>query len=444
MRSSKGSTAFKVFDKAIVAVLAVLALYFVVSAFVKEPADPINRQMVDRLIDQAKQKRARSTHRLTALDRDYLAATIGGFRPDSAGHTPRRFIFGEEPGVAIALDWKRPMTVVKSREGVTSPVERKIPDEAAGAQIRVGDMKVVRVELQKEAILVHPLTEGRTVIEFLKKDGQSLAKIDVEVKLRGEELPRIYAPPRFAATPGSGVVNLRWLPARKSGNAKVTEYRIYRSEQEEKQELYLRVPIEAGAEPGASLPTVRPDKSPGPPAVLRPGGFGLKDPDVQGDVDYWYCVDAAGTTEDGKAKVQSARSPGVRVRVAEPFTIEFHTRSPQIVALYVSVRVVDPKGEDGKLITLTHQFQVECGQPVGWKTSDVTLPLKRRVRWRVDGKEQLVDFTTGYQLFGILTDERRVKWPKGKRGREQEEKTQKVLLINDRNRIKVFWPTRRR
>ena len=129
MRTTFGSVAFQLFDKVIVAILVLLALFYVAAAVIKEPDVVFDKGEVEALKAKIETTQLGSRHERQELKTDYLSATVGSFRPDLAGFEPRPYVMGGKPKVivtklaGVSLMWD-------PREPKTSSVEVAYPDYA--------------------------------------------------------------------------------------------------------------------------------------------------------------------------------------------------------------------------------------------------------------------------------------------------------------------------
>jgi hypothetical protein len=466
MRSTFGSVVFQVFDKVIVAILVLLALLFVAFAVIREPASVIDRKEVEALKKTVRKKQKRSVHKTKPLTVDYLGATVGAFRPGLAVFEPRSRVGG-----AIVVDkvhkYQR-QTFVRIPGEPLAAKSLTVEKDHAGAEIRILNNKLVKAEWVKDKPRVLALTPletdskklERTTIELFKED-RKVAVIPVLSRFSPPRKPTI-SPPRIAAQHTQGKVR---LTVGKAGTVQsvVTEYLIYRGESEAGLEPYLRIIIPDGSDPEAVPSVVRAaDGKPAGKVKVVPIGFVFVDSDVDGGVRYWYAAKAVGKSKKDGKPLRSGKSSPVVVNVPEGFKIRFYTLSPDYVAVVVTVRHVPADG--GPAVELEHTFRrgVVRGQVVGWMVPEVTVPGQK-------DKIKNVDFSTGYQILDIVNGERRVRKERpgaaaepakpAKRAkpakaaepakpvaedenvREYEEKRQKLLLINERGRIKVLWPS---
>jgi len=448
MRGSLGSTAFQLFDKVIVAILAILALFYGAKAFIEKPAQDDTAGTIKTLETRVLQQQEGFTHDRRELLKDYLTETVGGFRPDIVGVDlgGKHHLFGGPRKI-----WRTSVKLVKLLEAPAKPTDCVIPPECAAEgvkdQMAPGGVVTYQLDRAKRLVRLSPLREGGTVIQFLR-DGKPVGRIDVTVSAEAEKERSISVPAEFAAVAGQGRAELSWGPA-KAVEATVTQYRIYKAKDpnqlaEKELQPFLVVSVKGELKADQVLDTSRTDGDETPPAVFDGKRFRLADPDVEREVTHWYAVDAAGTAKDGKVALASAgKSRPVSVKIVEAFEdIEFQSWASDLALLVVYVQW--EVGEDAKegepaqkkeRVRLDYKFQVERGQPVGWPVPAVILRGKKPRRI------PNVDFSTGYRLLDILDRQARVKKieRRGKVVQIQEENRPKVLLISERGRIKVFW-----
>jgi|GEM_PF-5238928 len=444
MRRSFGSTVFRFFDKVLVLVLGILALFYVLSVIISKPPVVEDPVLVESWVKKIQQTQADSRHEETPLTTDYVTSVIGEFHPDFAAVEPRDGIFSwSGGGPRPPRDLLPP--VIKLRKpfgkGPGEPFAQRVPASFAGAEIQVADEAVVEVrwsEAEPSALRLTPLGQGTSEVALVK-DGKVL-KTNVEVEVAQADTPVVLEPVDFMATPEQGRVRIVWRPALVA-YAMLTEYRVYKGEGEGDPGLWLRVSLPAEMSDGARLPTVvEKTGKPGPVVAWTDDRFSLTDDDIDADVQYRYAVRAVGKDKDD-APISGSLAGPVNVRVEEPFRIEFRTLSQDAVTLVVSVFHAPEGDEEGMWVT--HSFlPVERGSPVGWKVAEVRPPGTTR-------RFTNVDFSTGYQVLDILNEQRRIQKEDEIKDRDtgevvgvrqHEETRQKVLLINERGRIKVLWP----
>lgn len=446
MRSSFGSTIFRFVDKVFVLVLALLALFYVLGVIISKPPSVVDPDLVDSWIKQIQQKQAESRHEETRLTKDYLTSVIGSFHPDFVGFETRASIFSPPGGVPQPPIPTLPREIRLSKpigEGPGEPALRRVPDVFADAEIQVTDEAVVRVEWsgdESSALQLTPLGEGTSEVT-LSKDGKVLGKTNIVVEIEKTDTPVVLEPADFTAAPEQGRVKIAWRTARVA-YVTLTEYRVYKGEGDGDPGLWLLMSLPAEMSDGAELPTViEKTGKPGPVVVWIDGRFSLTDEDIDADVQYRYAVDAVGKDKDDAPITGSLAGP-VNIRVEEPFRIEFRTLSQDAVTLVVSVFYVPEDEGEGTWVTRSF-IPVERGSPVGWKVSEVRPP---GTNLRIAD----LDFSTGYQVLDILNEQRRIQKEDEIKDRDtgevigvrqHEETRQKVLLINERGRIKVLWPS---
>ncbi len=443
MRGSLRSTAFKLFDKIILGALILLTVFYVAFAILRKPHSVVDPAHVRSLIGKIEQTQAKSRHTQFKLDKDYLSSTVGGFRPDIAGFEPRPYIMGGGKA-EVHVAQGQPVKLLTPLEGRhPKAVRRKAPRHLHGAEIRIRDPRVVKVEWSDQelgTLVFTPLKKsGHTTVEVIQAK-KTRWHVSVTVRVQSERKPRIGAPPRVDVAAGQGQVELSWARS-PATNATLNEYRVYKGEKEEELKLYLRVPVPDELPARSVLPSRRPDGEPGPDVVFGGAFFRLQDRRVAGGVPYWYSVEAAGKTNKQQLLVSDRTEP-VRTQVEEAFKIKFYTYSPDAVGKMVVSVFHQPEVGHGRW--LDHSFvTIKRGQEVGWVVHELRLPDENLLL-------KNVDFSTGYQVFDILNDQRRINKDKEKpirnsEGevigvRQHEETRQKVLLVSRRGRIKVLWP----
>ena len=461
MRSTFGSTVFRVFDKVIVAILVLLMLIYVAVAVIRVPAEAINREDVAKLKASVLAKQKRSSHTAKPLTEDYLSAAVGAFRPDLA---PFEMRLG--PGVMPPHTYPE-QALKRIAQGPAIPAPFKVNAEHAGIEIRVADKKIVKAawdagKNRKGIVLLVPLWTGtqdpeKTEVELINKKGHVVAIIPV---LTTAELqPPTIFPPKVAAQHIQRKVRIM-LSKSLTIDAVVTEYAIFKGESPDKLEPFARIIMPDGAgpkagpkaepkaepnagpkadpkagpeaDPKAKPSVVRADGKPGGTVEVLPNGLALIDSDVDGGVRYSYAAEASGrSTQKDRETLKSLRSkPPVSVNVPEAFEIKFYTLSPDNVTVIVSVVHALPVG-GGLRVERAFGRGVVRGQAVGWKIAELKVPGQK-------DKLKNVDFSTGYQILDIVNEER-APAPQARNAREREEKRQKLLLINERGRIKVLW-----
>ncbi|MFH1730597.1 MAG: hypothetical protein ABIF82_02970 [Planctomycetota bacterium] len=440
MRTTFGSVAFRLFDKVIVVILVLLALSYVAAVIIKKPDVVFREEMVERLKAKVRDAQEKSEHKRRQLTTDYISETVGSFRPDLAGFEPRMYVMGGKPDTPPTPELDRISMEIKKEQ--PPPSAEKTYEKYANAEVSVDAGKIVTVEVLKKAPLVLrfvALEKGETKVRLLK-DGKEVAYISVRVWSIIPVVPTIF-PPRMAAKQRQGQVELTWAGSR-TIKATVLKYRIYKGESAKDIEPYLHVAVPEKIDPEKGLPAVRiADGKPAGTVKVKGSTFAFDDADVGGGVRYWYAIDATGQDSEQKQPLASARSGIVSIEVTEAFKISFFTLAPDFVAIVVSVFHDPGDGEPGQDVEYVFRRGVTRGQFVGWKMTQVRVPGR---------KEALkdVDFSTGYQILDIVNGERRIQalqGPKDADGavvkREREEKRQKLLLINERGRIKVLWPS---
>lgn len=445
MRTTFGSVAFRLFDKVIVVILVLLALSYVAAVVIRKPDVVFPKDYVEGRKAKVREAQRRSRHKRRQLTTDYLSETVGSFRPDLVGFEPRQYIMGGKPDTPLIL--KLAPVTLDIKEDQPLPSVEKTYKGYANAEIRVDDEGAVKVEVLKKDPLVLRFVAGQqesrqqaeTKVRLLK-DGNEVAYIPVRVLVARELVARIFAP-RLTVKQRQGQVDLTW-PASGTIKATVQEYRIYKGESAKELEPYVRVTIPAKIDPEKALSAVRiAGGEPAGTVKVKGSNFVFEDSDVGGGVRYWYAIDAAGQDNEKKKPLASAKSTPVSVEVTEAFRIKFYTLSDDFVEIVVTVFHVPAGDEPGKNVSYKFRRGITRGQFVGWKMAQV----------RVRGQKQVfedVDFSTGYQILDIVSGERHalaLQGPKGADGaaakREREEKRQKLLLINERGRIKVLRPS---
>lgn len=440
MRTTFGSVAFRLFDKVIVVILVLLALSYVAAVTIKKPDVVFREDYVEGRKKKVRETQSKSEHKRRQLTTDYVSETVGSFRPDLVGFVPREYIMSRKPDEPLIPELD-PISMEIKKEQPPPSIE-KTYEKYANAEVSVGAEKIVNVEvLKKEPLVLRfvALEKGETKVRLLK-DGKEVAYIPVRVWSVIPIVSRIF-PPRVAVKQRQGQVELT-LTGSGTIRATVLKYRIYKGESAKELEPYLRVVIPEKIDPEKGLSAVRiADGKPAGTVKVKGSTFTFDDTDVDGGVRYWYAADAVGQDNEKKEALTSAKSKIVSVEVTEAFKIRFFTLAPDFVAIAVSVFHVPEDGEPGQNVEYTFRRGVTRGQFVGWKIAQV----------RVRGQKKAfkdVDFSTGYQILDIINGERRVQvlqGPKDADGavvkREREEKRQKLLLINERGRIKVLWPS---
>ena len=462
MRNTFGSTAFRVFDKVIVAILVLLTLMFVAVAVIRTPAKVVDAKEVQRLINTVRKKQERSVHTIKPLTQDYASSTVGAFRPDLTA-----FRFRIDIDHRIVTYEKQKLKRIAGAAPVTKRFEVKA--EHAGLEIRVADKTIVKsvwAKDEKGILLLTPLETGtskdeNTEVELIRKD-RVVAVIPVLSEFKGRQDPTIFAP-SVAAQHVDRKVRVELGKAR-TIDAVVAEYTVFKGESPKTLEPFVRVIMPDGSDPDAKPSVVRAaDGQPAGKIEVLPVGLALMDGDVDGGVRYWYAAKASGKSKTDDKLLKSGRSEPASVDVPEAFKIRFYTLSPDHVMVVVSVLHTPPDG--GPARELEHSFRrgVVRGQVIGWKVAEVKVAGQRD---RINN----VDFSTGYQLLDIINGERRIRKeqpvqprpapeprpadngaaapepaprpaPRAVNVREHEEKRQKLLLINERGRIKVLRPS---
>ncbi|MFO7898145.1 MAG: hypothetical protein R6V58_03680 [Planctomycetota bacterium] len=471
MAGSTGNIAFKLVDKVVVAVLAVLAVYYVGRSLLGpvEAGDPLGN--INQRIDMLKQRQQASKHETEPLEQDYMTAAIGELRPDVEIVPAELPKLEREP----VKEGERRVTVnlrLAKDEPKTDVVELE-PDEVGG-EIKNTRPSVASAERTEtgEGVRVTALREGETEIRVTKDDRTVVISVLVSTR---EVVREIQAPPTFTVRKQRGQVALLWGRS-EALNAEVDEYWLYRQVGEGTARLYLRATVrgvnltpEEPPAAGVPLVTTGADGEPMPhPVIFDAGRFIYKEVRLAPEVRYRYTVVAVDLGPEGKPKLTSEKAGPVVVQVEETFQIEFAAGNPNRVSVIVIKRVPDPRERPAepagpeapaaapeapeapgapeepeprpvRLVEVHGRFEIERGQPVGWVKS-------KHVERLPDGKvlrfDEPVDFSTGYRLLDILSNEKRVRRLRGREGRGYEENRQKVLLINRRGRIKVLWPAR--
>ncbi len=440
MKASFGSTAFRWFDKVVVAVVALLTLLYIGGTILRRPPQEVGPEEIQRDIEELKQKQSGAKHARTVLTADYLSSTVGELRPDATSIDARRsFFIPREGPVQPVKNLFRPLYLTRRSNGPEpEPTLREMDAEHRDAEILVGDKSVVRVawaDGEPPRLTFTPLAvaDANTTVKLVK-DGVELGAIDVAVRVVGEEPETIGPVPDLAVRPGQGRAHVSWGVAA-GANASVDKYELYKSENRERPTLYLTVTVPAGAQDGAEFDGVRADGEAPLKVAFADRRFAVEDPDVPGGVHVFYWVKAVGAGRKG-ARVEGPMSGSVSVEIEEAFEISLgRGSSGDRVFLNVSVLHKMPSGEGVKV---TKSFVVQPGQQVGWKTAEY-FDRTRNLRLRD------VDFSTGYWVFAVLPNERVpgvereiIQGGKVVGVRQSENRQQEVLLINARGRIKML------
>ncbi len=448
MASSAGGILFKVIDKAIVALLALLAIIFVGRALLDRPEPEVSPADVEARIENLRRKQEESRHEIPPLDKDYLTAAIGDFRPDVAVSEVE--LPAPERPVAPP-DARHLETVRLSLDELDDPRDIELVDEEWEAQVHVQHSDVVDAQIITDERLMRltPRSAGRTQVT-LRKDDEIIVLVPVIVA--PPERRRIARPPRFSVTVEDARARLTWeQPA--TVNAEIDEYRLYRSANDESPALLLRAVVkdvdldpEVVPPDGIVLETRAADDTQMPqPVVFKDRAFTYRDRDLAPNVDYEYVLFAVELGPDDEPAVTSEQAGPLSVHLEEPFEIEFITASADRATFDVITTVKPPESErDPALendefdeptpVEVRARFHVRRGQPVGWVKSR---HIERRPDRTVLRFDEPVDFTTGYRLLDILP---RQTWTRVRSGRKYERRDTKALLIDQRGRIKVLWP----
>jgi hypothetical protein len=439
MKTSFGSTLFQMFDKVIVAVLAVLALYYLAMTLVQERGGGERPEDVKQKLEQIDRKQQDSVHQKTPLEADYLTRTVGEFHPDARAVRPRPFLLGGSRGVVVPTKDPYRDLALKFVPGAQeqTPATRELPDEHADGSPEVADPAVARAEIRDGTLSVWPVGEGETAVRVLRA-GALLGRLVVRVQRPAERPPEILAPKGLTAVAVRGQVQLKWRAA-ETVNARVTEYRIYKGEEPTALKPYVRILIpETGPLP--LLPSILADTmKPGPRARHADGQFQIEDARVTAGVTLWYALDATGKSREEEKTVTSERSGPVAVLVKEPFRIRFHSSFTRDT-VNLEVEVLHEPAEGDAPVRLRKRFRVQPGQLVGRRVPEHREPGTGRFR--------NVDFSTGYLVLDILGSERRITEERvltdpatgeviGK-AQQADRDLKKVLLINERGLIKVI------
>ena len=441
MQTSFGATIFQMFDKVIVAVLAILAIFSIAKAVIKVPEPDRAPQLVKADKARISKTQEGSRHKPKELTVDYLSGTVGQLRPDVTGFEPRPYIFYPRQKV-LDDSWKQPVDLMLGAIG--NIAKRSIPEDWRDAQLSVVDPTIVKFTFSTDKVTgtYQGLKIGSTLVRFAK--GALSVEVRVTVKPEPVREPALSAPVAVAAAASKGQVQISWQASTPT-NAVLTGYRIFKGEDGQAESLYLKVAVPEPLPDPPVLPTTRPDGEPGPDVTVQGDGFLAPDPEVQGGVTYAYTVQAEGHAKaDPKKSVISPKGGPAKVKVVEPFKIKFEPRStePPIIAITIEKFVVTTPGKPGVRVAYTFQ-RVERGQPVGWVVPEIVVRDGGKIT-----RLKNVDLSTGYQVLDILNGQRRagaevqVKNANGEviGVRQPEEKTQKVLIISSRGRIRVLWP----
>ena len=444
MQNTFGSTAFRVFDKIIVAILVLVTIIFVAAAVIRKPEKVVDTDEITRLKGVVMATQKRSTHTVSPLTQDYATATVGAFRPDLQGYKMQR-------GIDFGKPHLYPKQVFTRKEAPQRPRDVRVKPEHVGAEIRVVDGTAVKAvwsqgKNKKDIVLLTPITPVDTPepvstdVQLIKRGG-TVAVIPVLVNPKEVRDPEIE-PPQLTVAHRQRKVKLV-LTRSGTRDAIVEQYTIFKGESPNALEPFIRisVPPPVGPDADGEVTVVRvADGKPAGAIKAVPPRFEFMDSDVDGGVRYWYAADAAGKdTRKKREPLKSKMSKPVVVNVPEAFKIKFYTLSPDHVMVVVSVMHAPPDGAALQHVEYTFRRGVVRGQAVGWKVARVKLPGRR-------GVVRNVDFSTGYQILDIVNGERRVNKVRPAGGgavREDEERRQKLLLIDERGRIKVLWPSPR-
>lgn len=482
MRRSFKHFVFSTFDKAIALVLALALVVYIIVVFSRGQQGG-NLVELQKLLENIENIQRNSVHQPSVLDKDYLTQTIGGFRPDIEGAVPRQYIFGGSPTTKDPEAWKLPASFqIQEEEPAPGPVERDVPPMLAGCEIRVERPNAVKAEWAKDRphiLIISAVGAGSSTVELIHA-GKTYGPINVNVAFLGKPVPTVSTPVQFTVTAEQGQTVLSWRASAASFST-VTVYRIYRGEKSTALTPYLAVQVakkrpakqialpppppppppsggvvkggpqepKGGPASGASqgtgspaappppaseqyeeVPTVAPDGTPGPMVKFDGATFTLNDRQVLGGATYYYTIQAVAVDKYKKA-LTSAKTEVKEVLVEESFKIKFFTLSRTSVKLVISVFHVPEQGP-GSWVEQSF-VMIERGEPVGWKMADVVVPGQN-----IHLKN--VDFSTGYQVLDILNDEPRAKEEDSGDDKQVQETRQKLLLINDKGRIKVLWP----
>ncbi len=499
MRTTSGSIVFRYFDKALVAILALLALGYIVMAIVDRPEPVYPRGEVDRLINKIEATQLASRHTPTPLTEDYVGLTIGSLRPDARGFRPRE-------GVMIKLKDKpvRPLgrkDLALNPEGVPTPKDFSGLDEYANHEVRVLDEKIVKVEWSDAApstLTLTPITAGKTTVELVK-GGQKRAWFEVVVIQEIRQDPTIY-PPRAVSTKysrGQKHVVVGWT-ASATHDATVAEYVILKGESAATLKPYVRVlvpkkPAPKEPAPAPKEPVPAPKKpAPAPkervPAPKEPAPAPKK-PVPAPKEGVPAPKEGAPAPKDERAATPALKLIALRVDSGKPaggaraVGSEFEFQDSEVeggVRYWYAVEARGRTDKEGtaiaskpsvkRAVTVPEVFVIrfrrlsddhvniivslEYVPPEGGARKMLEYTFTNVMRGEPVGaivgevpvrgqaeRVRNVDFRTGYHVLDILNDERVSAPVPGDPTREKEEKRQKLLLINARGRIKMLWPS---
>ncbi len=445
MASSAGGVLFRVVDKAIVALLALLAIVFVGRALLARPVPEVSPADVEARIENLLRKQEASSYEMPPLDKDYLTASIGELRPDikvSQVELPAP----ERP--VAPPDARQVATVRLSLDEPDETVDVELVDQEWDAAVHVQHPDIVEAQIitAEQVLRLTPRSAGRTQVTLRRADEIIVV---VPVTVAPPELRRIARPPRFSVAVQDARARLSWGQP-EAVNAEVHEYRLYRRAGDESPVLLLRAVVkdvdldpEVVPPDGIVLETRAADQTPLPdPVVFKDRTFIYQDRDLVPSVDYEYVLFAVELGPGDEPTVTSEQAGPLPVQVEEPFQIEFITASADRASFYVTTTVphLDPdqEGEDEigepRMVEVRARFAVRPGQPVGWQLSR---HVERRPGRSVLRFDEPIDFSTGYRLLDVLP---RQTWVRVRAGREYERRDPKALLIDQRGRIKVLWP----
>jgi hypothetical protein len=440
MQKSLGWTLFQLFDKVLAAALIVVALFYVAMKVIEEPRQIVDEEVVQGYLDtiERKQKDPQfSAHKPRTIEKNYLYASVGDFRPTiEARPVVRPFVFSQPvgappPGPPVVQN-------IVLQMGTRETDKQRLDKRLANARVSVADPKVCKATVVGRVLEVTALAPGRTTVTLKRQDAKDVTGT-VVVRPKQEAIVRIDPPGPVSAEAAQGRALLQWGASR-SMNATVTGYRILRATGDDEPAPYVEFTQPEKLEDKAEIPTVRvADRKPGPPVTWAEGRFSFADSAISIGEEHAYVVFATGKGKGGQPLV-SAPSEAVKVGVPEPFTLKFFTRARDRVTIAVTV---PHRTKEGEIVPTTEEFLVTFGQEIGRIVGE-HYDREKRSRFKN------VDFRTGYQVLDILHDQpyiyktQQMGDPDGEQWVRQSWRVQqKVLLINKQGRIKVLTPAAR-
>jgi hypothetical protein len=437
MRQSMASTAFRMFDKIIVAALGLITLFYLVIALVQEPKVTIDPEQVKIAVDQIQRKEASFKHQGAPLTVDYLTASVGAFRPDAKAVLPRAYLFTETPGEAPVVTLPDEIRF-EVRPEAPAPAPRLLPSpkEWVGSQIRIAesDARLVEAAWVDDRLRIAAKGPAGTARVALVQDGE--VKKEIRVRIEAIKIvvqENIGTPAGFVASVNKGQVPMTWRPAPVL-NATVRRYVILRGDEEKKPEPYVTIALPEALEPNAQVPATYLNGAEAPSAFWDGQQFIFVDRRLDSGVAYTYQIRAEGVGQSGAKLVGGVGGPA-KVVIEELYKLRLFSLSPEAVT--IEVTVVHTR-ENGESVDVAGRFtSLVRGQEVGWTLPRVPVPGQAAA--------ENVDFSTGLQILDILNDQRYIrredKDAEGNVKRQWEGTRQKVLLISERGRIKVLTPS---